>query len=71
MLHWLPTYEINGKHKILIIVEWMELILTALIKAIILYWGRGGSSGDEQLETHQNVKQIQNSLAPRPLPLSM
>ena len=31
----------------------MELISTALIKAIILYWGRGGSSGDEQLETHQ------------------
>ena len=30
----------------------MELILTALINAIILYWGRGGSSGDKELETH-------------------
>ena len=29
----------------------MELTLTALIKAIILHWGRGSSSGDKQLET--------------------
>ena len=28
----------------------MELTLTALIKAIILHWWRGRSSGDKQLE---------------------
>ena len=31
----------------------MDLTLTALIKAIILHWGRGSSSGDTQLETQQ------------------
>ena len=33
--------------------SWMELTLTASIKAIILHWGRGSSSGDKQLETQQ------------------
>ena len=40
------------KHNILIN-QWMELTLTALIKAIVLHWGRGSSSGDKQLETQQ------------------
>ena len=32
----------------------MELTLTALIKAIMLHWGEGGSSsGDTQLETQE------------------
>ena len=29
------------------------MTLTALMKAIILHWGRGSSSGDKQLETQQ------------------
>ena len=33
--------------------SWMELTLTASIKAIILHWGRGSSSGDKRLETQQ------------------
>lgn len=48
----------------------MELILTALINAIILYWGRGGSSGDKELETHHKSQANSKftSSPPPPLP---
>ena len=41
--------ESTCKHNILIN-GWMDPTLTALIKAIILHWGRGSSSGDKQLK---------------------
>ena len=43
----------------------MELTLTALIKAIILCWGRASSSGDKQLETQQTSSKFKmHQLAP-------
>ena len=44
----------------------MKLILTALIKAIIFYWGRGSSSGDKQLETQQKSRKFQMHQLPLP-----
>ena len=38
---------------------WMELTLTALIKTIILCWGRGSSSGDKQLKTQQKSSKFE------------
>ena len=49
--------------------SWMELTLTALIKAIILHWGRGSSSGDKQLKTQQKSSKFKMHQLPR-LPLS-
>ena len=49
--------------------SWMELTLTALIKAIILHWGRGSSSGDKQLKTQQKSSKFKMHQPPR-LPLS-
>ena len=37
----------------------MELTLTALIKTIILCWGRGSSSGDKQLKTQQKLSKFE------------
>jgi len=56
------------KHNILIN-GWMELTLTALIKAIILHWGRDISSGDKQLETQQKSSKFK--MHQLPLLLSM
>ena len=47
----------------------MELTLTALIKAIILDWGRGSSSGDKQLETQKSQANSKCSSS-TPLPAS-
>ena len=46
----------------------MELTLTALIKAIILHWGRGSSAGDKQLETQQKSSKFKMHQLPSPLP---
>ena len=45
------------------------MILTALMKAIILHWGRGSSSDDKQLETQQKSSKFK--MHQLPLPLSM
>ena len=45
----------------------MELTLTALIKIIILCWGRGSSSGDKKLETQQKLSKFEM----HQLPLSL
>ena len=44
----------------------MELILTALIKAITFYWERGSGSGDKQLETQQKPRKFQMHQLPLP-----
>ena len=45
----------------------MKLTLTALIKAVILRWGRGSSSGDKQLITQQQSGKFEM----RQLPFSL
>ena len=55
----------------LFINSWVDITLTALIKAIILHWGRGSSSGDKQLETQQKSSKFKMRQPPPPhLPLS-
>ena len=46
----------------------MELTLTALIKAIILHWGRGSSSGDKQPETKQKSSKFKMHQPPSLFP---
>ena len=47
----------------------MELTLTVLMKAIMLHWGGGSSSGDKQLETQE--KYCKFKMHQLPLPPSM
>ena len=53
----------------------VELTLTALIKAIILHWGRGSNSGDKQPETKQKSSKFKMhqppSLFPSDRPISV
>ena len=46
----------------------VELTLTALIKAIILHWGRGSSSGDKQPETKQKSSKFKMHQPPSLFP---
>ena len=48
----------------------MELTLTALINAMI-YWLRGGSSGDKQLEFQQKSSKFKMHQPPLPLDVTI